>query len=107
MERSGIAVRCSALLGFVFLFQGYDYVSLLASGIDVAMSLGDLLERIAPINDRFEFSCLSQLREETQILCALGCWPSDDFLAARHRHPWNLKHVWQPTQNQKKASSFF
>jgi hypothetical protein len=58
------------------------------------MSLGDLLERIAPIDDRFEFTRLSQSREKTQIFRAPGRWPSDDFLAARHRHPWNPEHVW-------------
>jgi hypothetical protein len=30
--------------------------------------LGNLLERVAPINDRFECSRLPQLREETQVL---------------------------------------
>ena len=47
------------------MLQSYDDISLLASGVDVAVSLGDLLERIAPINDRFEFSRLSQPREKT------------------------------------------
>ena len=48
------------------MLQSYDDISLLASGVDVAVSLGDLLERIAPINNRFEFSRFSQSREKTQ-----------------------------------------
>lgn len=40
-------------------------ISLFAPGVDVAMSLYDLLERIVPINNRFEFPRLSQLREKT------------------------------------------
>lgn len=49
------------------MFQSDYDISFLASGVDVAVSLGDLLERIAPINDRFEFSCLGQPREKMQI----------------------------------------
>ena len=54
------------------LHRYYD-ISLLTPGVDVAVGLGDLLERIAPINDRLEFSRLSQLRQEAQILGAPGC----------------------------------
>src|SRR6266487_4934717 len=85
------------LLGSVVRLQSYDDISFLAPGVDVAVSLGDLLEGIAPINDRSEFSRLSQLREKTQVLYPPGCRSSDDFLAADHRHPRDLKHVWQPT----------
>ena len=42
------------------MLQSYDDISLLAPGVDVAVSLDNLLEGIAPINDRFEFSRLSQ-----------------------------------------------
>jgi len=44
------------------VLQRYNYISLLAAGVDVAVSFGDLFERIAAIDDRFEFSCLGQLR---------------------------------------------
>ena len=59
------------LLGSVVMLQSYDDISLLAPGIDVAVSLGDLLERIAPIDNGFEFSRLrhpvaGQRRERAQ-----------------------------------------
>ena len=43
----------------VGMLQSYDDISLLVPGVDVAVSVRDLLERIAPINDRLEFSRLS------------------------------------------------
>ncbi len=42
VNRSGIAVGCSALLGFVIVFQSYDYISLFVSCFDVPVSLGSL-----------------------------------------------------------------
>ena len=44
------------------MLQSDDDIPPLSPGIHIAVSLGDLLERVAPINDRFEFSRLSQLR---------------------------------------------
>ena len=41
-------------LGSVVMLQRYDDISPLAPGVDVAVSLHDLLERITPINDRFD-----------------------------------------------------
>ena len=73
-------------LGSIVMLQSYDDISLLAPGVDVAVSLGDLLERIAPINDRSEFSRLSQPREKTEaVILAFGgqiSSPSMDLMRA-------------------------
>ncbi len=42
----------SSPLGLRLMFHGDDHVSLLVSLLDIPMSLGDLLQRIAPIDDR-------------------------------------------------------
>jgi hypothetical protein len=49
------------------------------------MSLDDLLEGVAPIDDRREFPRLSQPCEETQIVCADGCWLTTRLIYARRR----------------------
>lgn len=53
------SLTCLVLLGSVVMLQCYNNVSLLAPSFDVSVCFGDLLERIAPINDRSEFSRLS------------------------------------------------
>jgi len=42
MKRSGIAVGCSALLGFVIMFQSYDYFSFGVSFFKIPDSLSSL-----------------------------------------------------------------
>lgn len=48
-----------------FLCQRYNYVSFFTTGIDIAMNSSHLLEGIASINNRFEFSRLSKLYQKT------------------------------------------
>lgn len=57
--------RGGAGLASVLLFQRYDHISLLASGINVTMGLGDLLEGIASIDNRSECSRLRQSGQKT------------------------------------------
>ena len=64
MKRSGIAVRGSALLGFVVVFHSYDHIPLFVSFVDIPVSLGDLFKRIASINDRFYLSRLNEIFEQ-------------------------------------------
>jgi len=64
MKPSGIAVRCSALLGFVIISQSYYYISLFVSFFGIPVSLGNLFQRIASIYDRFYLSRLNKLLEE-------------------------------------------
>ncbi len=45
MKRSGIAVGCSAFLGFVIMFQSYYYNSLFVSFFDIPISLGEAVRR--------------------------------------------------------------
>ena len=63
MKRSGITVRCSALFGFVVLDHSNDYIPFFVPFFDIPVSLDNLLQRIASINDRFKFSCLDKLFE--------------------------------------------
>ncbi len=83
-----------------------DDISLLAPGVDVGVCLDDALERIAPIDNRFELTCLGQFREEAHVIRALGGRFSDDFLVAGHRHPRYL-NVGQPAQDKKQATAIF
>ena len=43
-----------------------DHMSRFLPGFDIAMSLGDLCQRIAPVDDRFYFSRLDKFLEENQ-----------------------------------------
>jgi hypothetical protein len=63
MKRSGMAVGCSALSGFVIMFHSYDYISLFVPFVNISMSLGSLFQRIASIFDRFYLSRLNKLFE--------------------------------------------
>src|SRR5574337_260970 len=91
-------------LALMTILKSYDDISLFVARVDVAVGLDDLVERVAPIDHRFELSRLGQTCEKAQVLCAPAYWTSDDFLPARHRHPGGLEHVGQCTENQKKAS---
>ncbi len=46
------------------IFHSYDDISLFVSFFNIAMSLGDLFQRIATINDRLYLSGLNKLFEE-------------------------------------------
>ena len=52
------------LLGFAIMFHSNDYISLFVSCFDIPVSLGNLFQRIASIDDRFYLSRLNQLFEE-------------------------------------------
>jgi len=64
MKRSGIAVNCSALSGFVIMFHSYDYIPLFVPFFDISVSLDNLFQRIASIYDRFYLPRLNKLFEE-------------------------------------------
>ena len=51
-------------LGCVGMGHRDDDIALFVSGVDVAVSLGDLFQRIASINDRVDLPRLNQLFEE-------------------------------------------
>ena len=61
-----------------------DDISLFVSCVDIPVSLGDLFQRIASINDRFYLSRLNKLFEEIDafsVFACCPCFPGDDFLA--------------------------
>ena len=49
------------------MFHSDDDISLFVPFFDIAVSLGDLFQRIAPIYDRFYLPRLNQLCEEDKI----------------------------------------
>ena len=61
------------LSGLVVMFDGYDDIALFLACFDIPVSLGNLFQRIASINDRFYPSGLDQLLEENQILTHIVC----------------------------------
>ena len=63
MKRSGIPVGYSALSGFVVMFHSYDYIALFMPFIDILVSLDNLFQRIASVNDRFYLPRLSEFFE--------------------------------------------
>ena len=64
--------------------HNYDDISLFVSFFDIPMSLGDLLQRIASIDDRSRLSRLNELFEEDQIVSLRLCYPTDYSLAPSH-----------------------
>ncbi len=46
------------------MLQSDDYISIFVSFVDIPVSLGNLFQRIASINDRFYLSRLNKLFEE-------------------------------------------
>ena len=67
MKCSGIAVGCSALLGFAVVSHSDDYISLFVPCFDIPVSLDNLFQRIASIYDRFDLPRLNKLFEENQM----------------------------------------
>ena len=84
MNHSEIAVECSALLRFAIMSHSDDYISLFVPFIDIPVSLGSLLQRIASIYNRFYLPRLNKLFKENYIFSSIGCYPNDYFLAAYH-----------------------
>ena len=54
----------SALSGFVILYQSFSLYPLFMIGFNVSVRLGDLLERIAPINEMFLKRSLLPIRQK-------------------------------------------
>jgi hypothetical protein len=67
--RGGRHGRLSAV---VVLRHSDDDVALLVSLVDIPMRLGDLFQRIAPIDDRFYLSRLNELFEEDETFGLLA-----------------------------------
>jgi hypothetical protein len=61
----------SDLLGFVVMFHSYDYISLFVPFVHVSVSLDNLFQWKASINDRFYLPRLNEFFEEDQIF---GFW---------------------------------
>ena len=55
---------CNSSVGFVIMFHGYDYVSLFLPCFDIPVSLGNLFQRVASIDDRFYLARLQHIFEE-------------------------------------------
>ena len=63
MKRSGIPVGYSALSSFFVMFHSNDYIALFVPFIDIPVSLDNLFQRIASVNDRFYLPRLSEFFE--------------------------------------------
>ena len=57
------------------MFHSDDNIFLFMSLFDIPVSLGDLFQRIASINDRFYLPRLNQLCEEDKVVDLLTCRP--------------------------------
>ena len=60
----GNLVGCSAMSGYVILLHSDDYMTLFVSCFYIPVSLDNLFQRIASINDRLYLSRLNKLFEE-------------------------------------------
>ena len=49
------------------MFHRNDHISLFMPLLDIAVRLDDLLQRIDPVNDRFELARLDQFFEQEQV----------------------------------------
>ena len=50
------------------MIHGYDDIPLFMSFFNIPVSLDDLVQRIAPVDDRFDLSCLKQFFKEDKII---------------------------------------
>jgi hypothetical protein len=67
-----------------------DDIALFVSCFDIPVSLGNLFQRIASIDDRLYLSRLDQLFEELEVFRVFArcpCCPGYDLLAASPRSP--------------------
>jgi hypothetical protein len=64
VKRRGIAARCNALLGSAIMLHSYGYTSLFVSTFDVPVSLSNLFQGKALVDDCFELPGLDQLFDE-------------------------------------------
>ena len=56
-------MRRGALSGLVIMFHSNDYISLFVSFINIPVSLDNLFQRIASVNDRFYLPRLNEFFE--------------------------------------------
>src|SRR5689334_2650993 len=68
----------------VMLLHCNDDISLFVPLVNIPVSLDDLLQGIASINDRFDLARFNEFFEVHEILRLWGCFPSDEGLAAGH-----------------------
>ena len=61
-----------------------DDISLFVSCVDVPVSLGNVFQWIASIDDRLYLPRLNQLFEKNEVFSLWACYPSYYFLAANH-----------------------
>jgi hypothetical protein len=57
-----------ALSGFVIMFHSDDYIPLLLPCFDIPMSLGHMVQWIAPIDDRGDLPGFNELIQKKQVL---------------------------------------
>jgi len=58
---------CNASSGLAATYHRNDHISLFMPLLDIAVRLDDLLQRIDPVNDRFELARLDQSFEHEQV----------------------------------------
>ena len=73
--------------GVLVLLHRNDDISLFVPLVNIPVSLDDLLQGIASINDRFDLARFNEFFQEDEILSRWGCFPSDECLAAGHPRP--------------------
>ena len=68
MDPLANTISAAAWESFGALGHGDDYVAALVPLLDVRVGLGDLLQRIAPVNDRPDLPGLDEFFEEDKVL---------------------------------------
>ena len=76
------------------------------SFFDVAVGVGDLLQRIAPINHRCERTGFRQFCEELYVFPVSGSRSRNDPLGTRERYPGSPEHVRKGPEYQQETSPF-
>ena len=80
-----------------------DYVTPLATGVDVAVRRADIIERVAPINNWCELAGCRDLAQLAEVLRALSCRPGDDLSGVCDTHPGGCDDVLEARVNEKQA----
>jgi len=68
MKRSGIAVGCSALLGFVIMLHSYGYFSSGVTFIQIPEGFRGLAQRVRSVDARCDLAGLNELIQNNQVL---------------------------------------
>jgi len=69
-EGSEEAVGCEALSGFTTMFHRYHYFSSGVSCFQIPDGLRDIAQRVAPVDDRSDFSGFEKLSHDDQVIFA-------------------------------------